>query len=862
MRYHRFPMEFRELIDRSDTIFGRAPDLDHLLQRSERPGITAVVARSQMGKSTLLMELARRLSHDPPPSLLGPQPRLIGFTESAGETSDIMLRGVIDLYTRWLSDSSYSDQARITWLQQKKNGISKTGKAVGTVFKALSAATPLKDIGDLVQKGFDTLATANDNLLSGGVQAPPRLQSEQALELLTIIHEITGHPIVLVFDQWEKSLNIQIESNVLDTFLRHIREWPPCHIFLGLRPEGDPHKAVKSFQSAWPAAAGIHNLPPLHLEGQSALDLLQYLREHVPVTKNVSDADLLDMIAGHPEVVNRWTTPSLLGPGASIDDLRRVADDAHKERYSELESLLFSLPANLRPLAMRLSILPATKDPDRWRTLKPLILADAKAEDLDDLGVAGVLESVAPPTYGHIKRTEAALRWFKSKRPGALGEICDHLIRSVAGNIRDLSPQAMPYAESLVTIAPLAFDLELSRLSLVLCQSARSLFDLPLTAPDAFLGSASELQQVDQSLRPLLAMGLYNSLNDAVEEGKLERCDALLIDLRSLAHDYPEDAAVREYLAKGLYNTLNNAVVEGKLERRDALLTDLRSLAHDYPEDAAVRERLAKGLYNTLNDAVGEEKLERRDALLIDLRSLARDYPEDAAVREHLAKGLYNTLNDAVGEGKLERRDALLIDLRSLAHDYPRDAAVRERFAKGLYNTLNHVRQEGNLERRDALLTDLRSLAHDHPEDAAVREQFAKALYNALYYARQEEKLEHRDALLTDLRGLAHDYPEDTAVRENLARGLFNTLLDAKQEGKLERRDPLLTDLRSLAHAHPEDAAVRERFAKGLFSTLLDARQEGKIERHDALLIDLRSLIQTYPEDPISIQISAGLADS
>ena len=113
-------MPFRELIDRSDTIFGRAPDLDHLLQRSERPGLTAVVARSQMGKSTLLMELARRLSHDPPPSLLGPQPRLIGFTESAGETSDIMLRGVIDLYTRWLSGSSYGDQARITWLQEKK----------------------------------------------------------------------------------------------------------------------------------------------------------------------------------------------------------------------------------------------------------------------------------------------------------------------------------------------------------------------------------------------------------------------------------------------------------------------------------------------------------------------------------------------------------------------------------------------------------------------------------------------------------------------------------------------------------------------------------------------------------------------
>jgi hypothetical protein len=139
LRYHRLPMPFRELIDRSDTIFGRAPDLDHLLQRSERPGITAVVARSQMGKSTLLMELARRLSIAPPPSFFGSQPRLIGFTESAGETSDIMLRGVIDLYTRWLSDSTYREQAKIIWTQQKKDGVSKNGKAVGTLFKTFSA---------------------------------------------------------------------------------------------------------------------------------------------------------------------------------------------------------------------------------------------------------------------------------------------------------------------------------------------------------------------------------------------------------------------------------------------------------------------------------------------------------------------------------------------------------------------------------------------------------------------------------------------------------------------------------------------------------------------------------------------------
>ncbi|MDA1100047.1 MAG: hypothetical protein O2967_13795, partial [Proteobacteria bacterium] len=63
-----------------------------------------------------------------------------------------------------------------------------------------------------------------------------------------------------------------------------------------------------------------------------------------------------------------------------------------------------------------------------------------------------------------------------------------------------------------------------------------------------------------------------------------------------LAGAWPEDAAVRERLAKGLFNTLNHAEAEDDLERRDALLEELRSLAEAWPEDAAVRVRLATGL--------------------------------------------------------------------------------------------------------------------------------------------------------------------------------------------------------------------------------------------------------------------------
>ena len=86
-----------EFIDRSEVLFGRGPDLAYLIERAERPGVTAVVGRAQMGKSWLLTELARRLTQERSPSLLGRQQFLVGLTESMGETSDLFLRAVVDL---------------------------------------------------------------------------------------------------------------------------------------------------------------------------------------------------------------------------------------------------------------------------------------------------------------------------------------------------------------------------------------------------------------------------------------------------------------------------------------------------------------------------------------------------------------------------------------------------------------------------------------------------------------------------------------------------------------------------------------------------------------------------------------------
>jgi hypothetical protein len=119
----------RELVDRRDCLFGREGDLAYLLERARFKGLTAVVARPQMGKSWVLTELARRLGTERQP------PYLVGFAESFGETPDLLLRTVVDLYARWLSDAGLWQRAKKVWENEKPNLLPAVAKAVAKIFK-------------------------------------------------------------------------------------------------------------------------------------------------------------------------------------------------------------------------------------------------------------------------------------------------------------------------------------------------------------------------------------------------------------------------------------------------------------------------------------------------------------------------------------------------------------------------------------------------------------------------------------------------------------------------------------------------------------------------------------------------------
>jgi hypothetical protein len=148
-------------------------------------------------------------------------------------------------------------------------------------------------------------------------------------------------------------------------------------------------------------------------------------------------------------------------------------------------------------------------------------------------------------------------------------------------------------------------------LPLAICEIARTFFGESLFSFECLIdGTQQAIRSRETGLGFILAGGLFNTLVDATAKDDLTRRDALLDELRTLTHAYPDDAAVREPLSRGLFNTLVDATAKDDLTRRDALLDELRALAHAYADDAGVRDQLAHCLFNTIRDRTALPYLE------------------------------------------------------------------------------------------------------------------------------------------------------------------------------------------------------------------------------------------------------------
>jgi hypothetical protein len=710
-------------------MFGRQQFLDKVLERVQTTGMTAVLGRSQSGKTTLLRHLLKDLKNG--------DGILVGYAQSTGEPN-LLLRSLKDLYTNWLAKASYHTQAKLLWKRNKDSIVLKAGGQAGRFLgKIFDLSFPAeKPLSAIISTWFNELESLGNQLKTGDIKLPtlPHDVAKDLLELLKVLSE--KHP-VLILDAFEQSNDIETEAKLLSAIVRHVCDWPPLHIVIAARrPEADEIELkatkCKTDMNSASAAVEVWDIPAVDLDEPPEVErLMIYLRDKIPCTRDIKPAKIVSLIDGYGGVIGRWLEAA--GPldklPESLKDLEFIAQQAHLYRYSDLKTRLLEVikkDSDERKLCIRIALLPELVAESDWSAYSHFVSKGMSETALAHLQIKGILlEDSAAPSFGHTKRYEAARHYvLAAASPLVKAETC-YLIDEFASRIKDVGQISARYLYAMIALSSISELLKLPKPQRSLLHCALSLMRKELADADLVLQAAT--LALDRSAASvLIAMGLFDALNHAKEKNKLGRRDDLLEELRKLAEKYPDDSAVRDALAKGLYNTLCGAKAENRLGRRADLLEELRKLAEKYPDDSATREQLAKGLFNVLNHASKEKKREQRNALLEKLRKLAEEYADDTAVREFLAKGLANTLIHDKEENRLGRRVDLLDELRKLAEHHSCNPIVRISLAMGLCNTLIDAMEVKDLELRDALLDELCKLAEQYPDDLTVREALVR----------------------------------------------------------------------------------------------------------------------------------------
>jgi hypothetical protein len=746
------------LENRTDRLFGRDADLQRLLQRTQSTGLTGVVGQPQIGKSWLLMELARRLDRETDPRCL------VGFTRSPHGARDPLLQVVSDLYQRWLADAGGWEQLKAVWEQQKGGLLPAFARFVGKLSEKAGKLVPI--LGDLgataIKESLEGLVAASEGLRSGGLIVS-RLEYIQAEELVSSVHDIAGRRIALVMDQWEESSDPELQRNAFRDFLREPEQWQDCHILLGAR-EGvdvDAVELLRELEREFPGGAYVHALGEMDLGDEAERRrVIGFLHEQpqLRALENIGDDRVLGLIGGYPRVISRWVAEDARESARTFDGLEHLARQANEFRYHDLEKLLLGLDGDWRKLALRVALVPLVEDADVWRVLRSAVLDDLRASCLDDLKNKNVLDARAePPGFGHPTRRDAARVFLATRYREAVRAEAEVLIFALARSITKLDTSAIPYLSALAGIRDNVSQQDLDPLPLALCDASLRLLGERVKSPDSLLAGAEEARRSQEpGVGPVLAGGLYSALLSARAENDLERRDALLTELRALSQTFPTDDVVRQNLSRSLLNALYYSKMEGKSDRCSTLLNELRTIAHNYPDDAAVRLRLARGLLNMVNDFESEGNIERSDAMVSELRELAKRHPDDAAAREWLVKGLFNTLERSRLD--VRRRDPLLNELRSLSQSYSHDSILREHFVISLCNLAIDAQAEGARDRYYDLLAELRAIAHTYADDAIARRWFGMTLFEG---AKAEADITRREALLAELQSMAHTYADD-----------------------------------------------------------------------------------------------------
>jgi len=441
-----------EFEDRTDRLFGRQGDIDYLLERVKKNGITFVTGRPRMGKSWLLQEVGRQLADS--------KDFIVGYHESKNSTQP--LKHVVEnLYVRWIQNTTFSKQAKIIWEKTSQNILPRTARFLADLLKG-RVPLPVKGFRALAARGLKGLADAQEKLVSSGLKFEP-LSYDVILELLKLVDRVEKRKRrqVLVLDAWEQSQDIEGLRKTLNALLNDIENWPSCHLIIGVR---HPEYYEEGPNPAYNAAVNLcgfyeaekYDLEYIDINDQSVRSAVHKdLVNLNAVFNNLIDSmgeEFWETFGGYPGTLDHWRKAAKDNRIATVDDLKRYNDDAQNQQYSELAYWLPRLTGDEQTWAIRLAFF-RPMDAENWSIYEPILSKDIDANAWMKLNEKGVLEGIDYPSYEHETRSGFTRRWFYDQGSKFVNNIKNELEKlaiRLATRVREVSEETVPYLEGLI----------------------------------------------------------------------------------------------------------------------------------------------------------------------------------------------------------------------------------------------------------------------------------------------------------------------------------------------------------------------------------------------------------------------------
>jgi len=611
------------------------------MRRIKKPGVTAVSARPLQGKTRLFEQLVDKIRLD-----VQDKPEyLVGYTEGRRDIPDLLLRAVQDLYSYWLGNSTWLEQARVCARQHGAHWPDKFGQVGQALAEVLKLQDPSGNVTKAAQYVFTCLSRANQKLETGGLELP-LLSYELAHDLLAMVHEVTSLPLVLILDATEQLRNPSEQLNTVERYLGRSHQWPPVHFLLACR---EPSQCINE-NTAYQVAADLETqscLASLYSLGGMDIDdlvehdrLISYLHETIPVTKQIETGDLLVLLDHYPGTLRRWQQAQ---PTDKMQ-LLQLAKDAQSYRYRELFPIFESLYSNdldLFDIAARMALLPESVYRGTGNPYESIVLGESSAEALDHLSNCGFLERSddgahysfgLTSRYYHAKSTFLNQQTWSTRR-SILGA---ELVTLLTSQINAWNDHAYPYLVSLMHLSMDDQHINLDRDSAAFCRFVYlGLSGEEWTDQDMkMLANVLSYVSSNASSAPLASMlickYLFFARNEWVANYSDKYGDAILDPLRDITSSYSINSTVREYFAVGISLLLEQVLISDIPKLRDKLIDELRVFASSYSDDEKIRKVFVGELLRVGTFLIRSGKSDKGRALLIEGATIVEKYPNES----------------------------------------------------------------------------------------------------------------------------------------------------------------------------------------------------------------------------------------